>query len=164
MDYDEILEAVSGFCFPFKTALAVTHAVVKYSGNAPVTGLRANIVYPFRKDDSPWAVVEWTEGDKARVMGIFQMNESYEVCSSLMHYAEFNQNPQYMNGIPRWEKCCITWTIADIDNLKRLFGAAQHILGILDWSIEDIMEVYCKSNPGDCSDQTYLNPPTLTFN
>src|SRR5436190_1300899 len=72
MNSAEIVEAIITFCSSLRTAFAVAHSLLQYLRvrNALVTGLRAIMVYPFRSDDSPWIVVEWTEGNTV-YMAIF---------------------------------------------------------------------------------------------
>ncbi len=158
MDSAGILEVVNTFCSPPERASSIAHSLLQLlqSRNAPVTGLRADIFYPFKIDDCPWCVVEWTEGDNAEVMTIFQIDEKLGICSFLMHRGE-GIIIQETAGL-RWANCSMTWRIAGVGDLKRLFGAAQHILGMLNWSIGDIVKLYCESNPEEGSDETYFRP------
>lgn len=161
MDVTEITEAVVSVCSSLRRGFWIAQSLLQYvqSRNARVTGVRASVVYPFRNEDCPWPIVEWTEDDDAEGMAIFQFDENSGLCSSLIHYGEGIVD--YENRVLRWERCSVTWRIGDTGDLRRLFGAAQHILGILEWSIGDILKLYCKRNPGKCSDQTYLSPLNL---
>lgn len=154
MDAAGIVDAVAPAFSPLRQGFLIAQSLLQYfqSRNACVTGVRTTVVYPFRSDDSPWLVVEWTEGDDAEGMAIFQFDERSGLCSFLMHHGEGILH--YENHVLRWERCSVTWRIADTCDLRRLFGAAQHILGILAWPVEDIRKLCCESNPGECSEET----------
>ena len=84
-------------------------------------------------------------------LALFKVNEKSGVCSSLIHYGSGRGDSQ---SAQRWENCAVTWSALDIHHLKTLFGAAQSLLGVLEWSVEDILNLYCKSNPPDASKET----------
>lgn len=154
MDPAGILEAIAPACSQVRKGFSITQSLLQYlqSRKASVTGVRATVIYSLKNDDCAWSVVEWTEGDDGEGMAIFQFDEKSAVYSFLMHCGEGIIDNE--DCVRRWERCSVTWRIGDISDLKRLFGAAQHILGILEWSVVDILKLYCESNPGECSDQT----------
>jgi hypothetical protein len=152
---ETLFKAFIKFCSPLKTILSVAQPLLQHlhSRNARVTSMRATVIYPFRSDDYPWPLVEWTERDNSGGMAIFQIDERSEVCSSLIHYSE--QSLGRETNAP-WGKCSIIWRIANLGDLKRLFGGVQHTLGISKWSTEDYLKLYRQSNPGECSEHEYL--------
>lgn len=162
MDPAGILEAIAPVCSPARKGFSIAQSLLQYlqSRKVTVTGVRATVIYSLKNDDCAWTVTEWTEGDDRKGMAIFQFDEKSALYSSLMHCGEGVVDNE--DRVMRWERCSVTWRIGNISDLKRLFGAAQHILGMLEWSVVDILKLYCESNPAECSDQTY--PPNLGFN
>jgi hypothetical protein len=134
-----------------RTGLAVTEAFLSQlkSRNAHITGLRTTVFYLLR-DDWPIRVIEWTEKDMEGI-ALFEVDEKSGVCSSLTHYGSGRLDSQ---SAQRWEKCAVTWSALDLPHLKTLFGAAQSLLEVLEWSVEDILNLYCKSNPPEASKET----------
>jgi hypothetical protein len=128
--------------------------------DATLTRFRASIVYSMTDDEIAWPVVEWTENDDTEVIAIFYIDEDAppEVCSWLMHYG-VGILEDSKNGM-RWEKTYISWNVGGIDHLQLLFEAAQQLLGILRWSPQDILQLYCKRDLANLSSEEYF-PPCL---
>ena len=57
-----------------------------------------------------------------------------------------------------WNEASIVWTVTNIGQLKALFHAAQHLLGILEWSSADSHKIYCEGNFVNCSQEEYVSP------
>lgn len=119
-----------------------------HSQTGRITGFRAGIVR-LLNDDKIWPVVEWREGLDTDVLAIFKVMGSDAPCGCLMHYGD---------GIvwqdrKRWRRSFITWQVAEMGDLGDLFAVVQHILGMLHWSNEDIVNLYFKDSPIDCSDE-----------
>lgn len=123
------------------------------STSRPITGFRAGVVKLFN-DEKVWPIVEWREGPDTDVMAIFKVMGPDTPCGCLMHYG---------NGIEwgvrkRWRESLLEWQVAAIADLCDLFMVAQHILGILHWSNEDIVNLYLKDCPENCSNEQYYSP------
>lgn len=119
----------------------------------PITGFRAGVVRLFN-DEKVWPVVEWREGRDIDVLAIFKVMGPDIPCGCLMHYG---------NGIEwgvrkRWRESSLVWQVAAIVDLCDLFMVAQHTLGILHWSNEDITNLYLKDCPENCSNEQYYSP------
>ena len=118
-----------------------------------VTRFRASIIFSLTNDDCSWPVVEWKEQDDTEVIAIFYVDETMpsDVCGWLMHYGRgiVKDSKEDM----RWEKTSIAWSVGDMDHLKSLFEAGQHLLGILQWPTEDMLRLYCKTEEGSLSSE-----------
>src|SRR5204863_3343085 len=108
-----------------------------------VTRFRASVIFSLTNDDCAWPVVEWKQEDDTEVIAIFYIDETApsDVCGWLMHSGTgiIEDSKEGM----RWEKTSIMWRVVDMDHLKSLFEAAQHLLGILQWPTEDMLRLYC---------------------
>jgi hypothetical protein len=118
------------------------------SGFRRVTGLRAAVVTLFN-DERRWPIVEWRENNDTEVLAIFKAMGPGRPYSCLMHYGE---------GIAwverkRWRRSTLTWEVSAIEDLGDLIVVAQHILGTLYWSDEDIVNLYLKDCPENCSNE-----------
>ena len=121
--------------------------------NTCVTAFRASVVYSFTNETCSWPVIEWREGTDTETMAIFLLNDEGTVCSWLMHYG-YGTNASEDGG--RWRSTSISWCVGEIVHLKSLFEAAQHLLGILQWAPEDILNFYCNRDLGSGSEEQYL--------
>ena len=113
-----------------------------------ITGWRASTIYSLTNESS-WPVVQWTENN-TDVMAIFKVDNGVVVC--LMHFREQGDS----------KRSSISWQVADIDDLHNLFAAAQHMFGVLQWSPQDIVEIYAGVTPQDESDERYFSVFPLT--
>ena len=125
---------------------------------AQVTAFRANIIYSMEEEGLAWTVVEWKEDVDTEVLALFYVDEESPsgVCSWLMHYGQGIMGDHSDNGTKRWKQATISWKVADMDHLKSLFGAAQNLLGVLGWSSDDIIQLYCKRNLENCPQNEYV--------
>ena len=115
-----------------------------------VTAFRASIVYSLTNETCAWPVIEWREGTDTEVMVIFLLDDEGAVCSWLMHYG-YGTNASGEGR--RWTSTSISWCVGEIVHLKSLFEAAQHLLGVLQWPPEDILNFYCKRNHDSSSEE-----------
>lgn len=118
-----------------------------------ITGFRAGFVH-LLNDEKRWPVVEWREDHDTDVLAIFKVMGPGIPCGCLMHYGE---------GIAwlertRWRRSALTWQVTEIGDLCDLFLVAQHSLGMLHWSNEDIVNLYVKDCPENCTDEQYYSP------
>lgn len=117
----------------------IAQSIMAYvqSRKSRITSMRATPVYLFNSEQTSWPMIEWTEIDNVWTLAIFHfenVNQPQEG-SWLMH-----------SGIPYatkrcWRRSRIDWNVADINHLKILFGVAQHALGVLEWQVEDVIEL-----------------------
>lgn len=148
-DYQGMLEKVAVWNTPEVTN-RILGSLMRYfkATETRVTRFRASIIFSLTNDDCAWPVVEWKEEDDTEAIAIFYVDETApsDVCSWLMHYGRgiLENSKECM----RWEKTSITWSVGDMDHLKSLFKAAQHLLGILKWPTEDMLRLYCKTEEG----------------
>jgi hypothetical protein len=153
VDFDTIFSAVSEWTPP-ESASQIARSLQKHfaDSNAHVTGFRASTVYGFNDDDLSWPVIEWKEDNDTDVIALFYPDEETSTfCSWLLHYGK----GRTADG-ERWKHTSISWCVAEMSHLKSLFRIAQHLLGILEWSMEDILTLYCKRDAGNCTDEAYV--------
>lgn len=158
-DVETMLALVSVWTTPTR-ARKIVSSLQKHltATNAIVTRFRASIIYSLTNDDCAWPVVEWTENDDTEAIAIFYIDEEApsEVCSWLMHYGVgiVGDSPKSL----RWEKTYISWCVGDMEHLRSLFEAAQQLLGVLKWSVKDMLQLYCKRDLSNLSKEEYLIP------
>jgi hypothetical protein len=148
-----ILQIVSECCSTFKIAYVVGHAVMTLS-NRRMTALRVTMMYALKNTAGAWPVVEWQEEDGTEVIAIFHFDdlEDPSTCSWLKHVGR-----RYSLAERRWMENSIAWNVATLAHLKTLFIAAQHTLGVLEWSVADAIALYCQSSPKECSKDEYAS-------
>lgn len=110
-------------------------------GPVEISGFRASIIYSFTNDDCAWPVVEWREQSGTEVLAICYVEDDAEVCSWLMHFGAGEGS----DG-KTWAKTWISWSVRNMGHLKSLFGAARHLLGVLGWSVDDMLKLYCRQD------------------
>lgn len=124
--------------------------------NVNITGLRVSIMQPFTRDDYFWAVLEWTENGHIDGLGIFQIeieDDSDSGINGLMHYGY--REKIYSASGRCWFSTSISWTVTSLGRLKSLFGAACHILGILELPLTDSIILYCETKEPISSEDKY---------
>jgi hypothetical protein len=158
VDYETICEAISSW-----TTSERTDTIAEFLWNhfvdsrVQVTGFRFSILFPFCNDDRSWPVVEWKEGTDTEAIALLHFDDKSprpKVCSWLVHYGS-GIIPDSINEA-RWKATSIDWAVTDMSHLKTLFGAAQHFLGILNWSPEVALTLYCALGPTTCSQSEYV--------
>jgi hypothetical protein len=112
-----------------------------------MVALRATAVYMLNNDDL-WPVIEWIELDGTARLIIFHFDELLgpEEGGWLMHSG-------VSDDCSPWQKSRIAWNVATVEHLKILFSVVQHILGVLEWSVEDAMKLYCQIPSDDDSEE-----------
>ena len=118
-----------------------------------ITGFRAGVV-TLLNNEKLWPVIEWREDYDTDVLAIFKVMGPGIPCGCLMHYGD---------GIvwlerKRWRQSVLAWQITAIEDLGDLFVVAQHILGMLHWSDQDIANLYLKDCPENYSDKQCFSP------
>lgn len=144
-------------------ARRILHALELYFHHhqSRVTAFRASIVYSFTNESCSWPVIEWREGADTEVMAIFLLDDEGAVCSWLMHRG-CGATEATEDGT-RWKSTSVSWCVGEIRHLKSLFEAAQHLLGILQWTPEDILNFYCKTDLGSGSEEQMVRHATLLY-
>lgn len=128
------------------------------SSKANMTGLRVSRVYSLTNDNRFWAVLEWRIGIDTDVLAIFQIDNtdnSNSASNWLMHHGQ-GRNIKGTLG-RRWVTTSVSWSVTSFGYLKSLFGAARHILGILELPAPDCLSLY---EPQNCSEEAYCHPYT----
>lgn len=120
------------------------------STSTAMRGLLVSVFYPFGRNDHSWPVVQWIEGEDTEALAIFQVDVVTNVCSWIIHRGFRVDNES------AWNQASVMWTVTNISQLKTLFHAAQHLLGILQWSSADSDKIYCEENFANCSREEYM--------
>ena len=145
-DYEGMLEKVAVWNSPEVTRRIMCSLMRHFHAtNTRVTRFRASIIFSLTNDECAWPIVEWKDEDNTEVITIFYVDDTApsDVCGWLMHYGGgIHEDPK---EDVRWEKTSIVWSVRDMDHLKSLFEAAQHLLGILKWPTEDMLRLYCRT-------------------
>jgi hypothetical protein len=147
---EQIKMQVASRCTSARSAEAVTDSFLRHmrTRKARITGLRAREFY-LLNDNLPIPMLEWTESDAVEGLALFKVDEKSGVCSFLMHYG-----PRTSEHFTPVHNYALTWNVLNIQHLKTLFGASQSMLGVLEWSAEDILNLYCRSNLPEASKET----------
>lgn len=157
-DASIIFQRISAGCALPEIASLISRSVMVYthSKNAQIKALRCSTVYWFTDDETSWPVVEWVENNETNNLAIFHFGDPDEPGhgSWLMHSGLSVTDEASKKQI--WENSRIDWNVAEIGHLKVLFGVAQHIAGMLEWSVEDATELYCKRNTEEESNPEYV--------
>lgn len=119
--------------------------------HGPIVSVRAWVIYSFADKDESWPVVEWKEGIDTSAIAIFDFDDN-GFCSYVM----------YNNSNGKGCTSSLGWMVSSLGSLNVLLGAAQHMLGILNWSKADAMKLYCDTTPAPCSKEEYA--PRVCFN
>lgn len=93
-----------------------------------------------------WPLLQW-KGDNEDVLVLFEVDEENSgICSWLMCKK---------GGNGHLSRLSLTWCVIDITTLKKLFQAAQHLLGILEMPKNDAVKLYGPSNTSECPREEY---------
>lgn len=163
-DRTKMQKMVSKWTTP-EAATSIAQAIMVYqrTTNVQMTGFRTSTIYSFTNNDCSWPVVEWIEDNDTEVLAIFDVEDHVVetgLCSWLMHHGMgIDKNKE--SG--RWKQTSISWSVTCLHRLSLLFQAAQHLLGVLEWSVVDALALYVQTSSEDCSDETFI-PPSLTLN
>jgi len=162
VDHDGMLDKISAWVSQHQAG-RILHALEVYFRyhHCYATAFRASIVYSLGNESCSWPVIEWREGTNTEVMAIFLLDDEGTVCSWLMHRGSGANEPT--DDGARWKSTCISWCVGDIKHLRSLFEAAQHLLGILQWKPEDILNFYCKRDLGAGSEEQYFPSTSLLY-
>ena len=147
--FDSVRQIISPACVSEECATLITNAILEYleSKGTQMVALRATAVYMLN-DDNVWPVIEWIELDGTTRLIIFHFDElaGPEEGGWLMHSG-------VSDDCSSWQTSRVAWNVAGVEHLKRLFSVVQHILGVLEWSVEDVMKLYCQIPSDDDSDE-----------
>lgn len=113
--------------------------------HSPIVSLRAWVIYSFSDQDESWPVVEWNDGINTSALAIFDFDDN-GFCSYVMYYSPRGNN--YHGSL--------VWMVSSLGCLNVLLQAAQHMLGILNWSKADAMKLYCETEASPCSKEESL--------
>jgi hypothetical protein len=106
----------------------------------PIVSVRAWVIYSFSDQDESWPVVEWKDGIDTSALAIFDFDDD-GFCSYVMYYSSKE------NGCGS----SLGWMVSSLSCLNVLLQAAQHMLGILNWSKADAMKLYCETDASPCT-------------
>ena len=156
MDRSVIVATISSNGILPKIAASIAHQILEHNGSidAHITGLRVSRVVPFTSDDRFWAVLEWRTGNDIDVLALFQIendDDSNSVLNCLMHHGYGGRRTASSGRV--WSRTSISWTVASVGNLKSLFGAARHLLGILEIPVSDCFTLYFENEQQNHSEE-----------
>ena len=119
------------------------------------TALRATPLYLLLQDpiESSYPVLEWSETDGSQNIAIFYMDHEEECVSCNLSWLMHSIIPTNSKE----EQLRLNWSVSDTTHISELFGLAQHLLGLLQWSHEDILNIYCHQN----FDDTFTEYPSV---
>ena len=160
MDHSSITATITENGVPQTLAVTIAHEILRFHGpnNSPMTGLRVSSVAPLTSEDHFWAVFEWMVGIDTDVLAIFQIDNvdgSTTAPNWLMHQG-YRRGCTATSGT-RWTTTLISWTVTNLGYLKSLFGAARHILGILEIPSRDSVTLIGELEPGNRAEEE--SPP-----
>jgi hypothetical protein len=136
-----------------ESARVIYHALQRHllAKSVQLVAFRASVVYSFLNDDESWSILEWEETDGTQVMAIFY-NDVYEPMnwSWVIHHGAGSPP-----GGGHWTRAHISWDVANITMLKKLFEGTQHALGLLQMPREDALKLYCQEHIEDPTSEEY---------
>jgi len=106
-----------------------------------ITGFKAGSV-KLLNDEESWPIVEWREGQDTEVLGMFKVADQGVPCDCLFHYGT-GKDPK------RWRQSVLSWQVSDTAHLAALFGVAQHVLGMLHWSEDNVVNMFLGAIPSE---------------
>lgn len=126
-----------------RIAFLIANSLITYLDlrETQITALRAIPAYLF-SDNQSWPIVEWKEQDDIMTIAVFHFDniDEPDEGSWVMHSGRRVAG----DTIPeknRWQQSRIDWNVAEIDHLKILFRVVQHMLGLLEMSPMDALEI-----------------------
>ena len=160
IDYETIQKAISAWTTS-ERSISIAKSLWKHFEKADVhvTAFRVSILFAFVNDDRSWPVIEWKEGNDKELLALFHFDDAHprsEVGSWLVHYGAGISTDE-----DRWSVTSIAWGVTDMSHLKKLFGAARHFLGILEWDPQVALNLYCGIEPSNPSNPEYV-PSDIT--
>jgi len=158
MDHPAIVAKISSNGIPPTIAVPIAHHILRLhlSSSANITGLRVSKVVSFTREDRFWAMFEWRMGIDIDVLAIFQIDNADNSISApnwLMHH-RYGGRCAATSGTS-WVSTSVSWIVTSLGNLKSLFGAARHILGILELPAEDSFILYSEIERRIHSEEEY---------
>lgn len=147
-DHRDILTILYKEGLSHQLAIKITKFLLH--SNSPLkTGLRCSVVYPIGHDDVFWVIVEWKEDGDTDVITIFNIYDEDEPgFASWMMHRGYGDRP--------WRKTSISWSVVNIEHLRLLFEAAQHVIGILELPTADALKLCCEVNTSDYSKEVSI--------
>jgi hypothetical protein len=134
------------------SAIDQTLRRLQFTTGIDMRGFVASVFYPLGRQDYCWPAVQWTEGEDTEALAIIEVDILTNACSWIIHRGSRVDNES------AWNEASIAWTVMNIGQLKSLFHAAQHLLGILEWSSADSHRIYCEGNFVNSSQAEYVSP------
>ena len=122
-------------------------------------GLRVSKVFPLTSEDHFWAVLEWMVGMDTDVLAIFQIDNVEDSATSpnwLMHQG-YGRGCTTTSSTP-WATTAISWAVTNLGYLKSLFGAARHLLGLLEIPARDCLTLCTEHEPRNQSEEESKPP------
>lgn len=139
-DFRTISETISPCIKPFSKVQRIAEELYDLfeKQDAHITNLRT---LTFRKFTIEIPIIAWQEGPDTDVLAFCKYSDTDQPCSWLMHLG-FGAPSRNLGS---WNRASIRWRISDLAHLKELLASAQHILGLLQLS-EDDLDRLCLEN------------------
>jgi hypothetical protein len=155
-DQASLLAAIFSSGVPKNVAVSLAQWLLSHQQltGISLTSLRSTVVHTFTRDECFWVALEWKEDKNTDVLAIFQIDDENDpdLSNVLMHYGFGDETNE--NTTRPWIRTAISWTVTGLGYLKTLFGAAQHVLGILELSVADASTLCSEPPSSDNSDET----------
>ena len=142
-DEQLVFQTIRSACM---TASIATNLLLRHGRkrNTHLAALRANPLYVFSQDAYP--VIEWRETDNSRNIAIFYVEDQKECVQCRLSWLMLSVT----NTAENQEKPRLNWSVSHVSHIRLLFNLAQHLFGVLQWSNEDKLDLYCLRKCGDC--------------
>lgn len=152
-DFLEIFEIISA-SIDQSSAMQIARCLKNYfrMQGTRISCLRTTSVPKLINNRSLLPTIQWREGRDVDVLAFCKVPEEGGPCSFLMHVG-------VGIGLPSnrpWDCASIRWSVSNMAHLKELFSNAQHILGLLEWSDEDLKRL-CLENCKDYTTDEYIH-------
>jgi len=139
--FDDIFNVVLGECNITRakaTTIAETLATQFQSIRLPILDFRAWSTVEFFTNEDSCPLLEWQEGNDHHVMVLIKVFESDMPCTWLSHTFALKADDSW-----------VSWQTTDVHHLKDLFCAAQHLLHLFRWPMDDLLRLCSeKEEPG----------------
>jgi hypothetical protein len=146
------LPALPDYCSTFDLISAVTGPTLAHSINktlhdhlnlqqCQIVAFRSWVAYPFANEDQFWPLLEWRHVDGTQALAVFELDgDDTDLCNYIVHFRFEEGNKMRQDGPI---KSSLAWNVSEISQLKSLFKAVQHVLGLLELPVSDRKELYC---------------------
>lgn len=149
------MQMVTECCASLQVSSMIADSITEYeaSRKSKIVALRVLDAQLLANDEDSWIVVEWIQEDYLKCLVIFHFDNPAEPGSWLMHSGrDVGENT---HSIYMWKDSRVDYNVAEISHLKTLFGVAQHLQGVLEWTTADAIILYGKQDLSNVSNEEF---------